>query len=525
MQVNENQFFRQMTIRICSSLDIEKSLQKCLDYLEQFIPVTVLYLHLYDPELCVLRALAFVTKDEKEKKYEMLPIPKESRKAFEDSFSTNKDVIIINDPKKDFVSGKITEIIKKPNTSYIILPLNLEGKGLGSLSIYAKGKDRYSQKHARLLSLLNEPFSIAMSNALRYKELMEFKDRLEDDNRYLHNELLHLSGDKIIGAELGLKEVMETVQQVAPLQIPLLLLGETGVGKEVIANAIHYNSSRKDGPFIKVNCGAIPDNLIDSELFGHEKGAFTGAVEKKRGRFERAHQGTIFLDEIGELPPQAQVRLLRVIQNKEIDRVGGSSPIPVDIRIITATHRNLENMVASKKFREDLWYRLNVFPIMIPPLRHRKEDIPSLVHYFVKRKSRELQFIKNPKLASGVIHKLETYEWPGNIRELENAVERALIQSFGQGITEPISFEKFGLNPKFEPASSLNQVHKTISKLDDTIEGHIRQALAATEWKIFGEKGAAQLLGMNPNTLRSKMKKLGIPFKRKDSGRTKKSKY
>ncbi len=518
MHIDENQFFRQMTIRICSSLDIEKSLQKCLDYLEQFIPTTVMYLHLYDPELCALHAIAFVTKDNKEKKYEMLPIPKESREAFEAGFLTFSDVIIINRPEEDFVAGSITEIIKRPDLSYIILPLNLEGKGLGSLSIYAKGIDLYTNEHAGLLSLLKEPFSIAMSNALRYKELMEFKDRLVDDNRYLHKELLHLSGDEIIGSELGLKEVMETVQQVAPLHIPLLLLGETGVGKEVIANAIHYNSSRKDGPFIKVNCGAIPENLIDSELFGHEKGAFTGAVSRNRGRFERAHQGTIFLDEIGELPPQAQVRLLRVIQNKEINRVGGSSQIPVDIRIITATHRNLETMVASKKFREDLWYRLNVFPIMIPPLRHRKEDIPSLVHYFIKRKSIELQYIKSPRLAPGVIHKLEAYQWPGNVRELENAVERALIQSIGQGTNEPISFEKFGLNSNIEVEKDQHQAYMKIMKFDDVMKNHILLTLKYTRWRIYGDKGAARLLGMNPNTLRSKMRKYEIPFKKNISG-------
>ena len=242
-----------------------------------------------------------------------------------------------------------------------------------------------------------------MSKALEHQEIIRLKDMLADDNRYLFDELRSASGDEIIGSDFGLKAVMRMVQQVAPLDSPVLLLGETGTGKEVIANAIHYSSPRKDGPFIKVNCGAIPETLLDSELFGHEKGAFTGAISQKRGRFERANKGTIFLDEIGELPAQAQVRLLRVLQTKEIERVGGTTSIPVDIRIISATNRNLQEMIASGRFREDLWFRLNVFPIMIPPLRQRREDIPALVHHFIERKSKELKLTERPVLAPGAI--------------------------------------------------------------------------------------------------------------------------
>jgi len=216
------------------------------------------------------------------------------------------------------------------------------------------------------------------------------------------------------------------------------LLGETGTGKEVFANAIHYSSPRKNGPFIKVNCGAIPETLLDSELFGHEKGAFTGAVSQKRGRFERANKGTIFLDEIGELPAPAQVRLLRVLQTKEIERVGGATSIPVDVRIISATNRNLQEMIASGRFREDLWFRLNVFPIMIPPLRQRREDIPALVHHLIERKSKELKLTGRPVLAPGAIDRLMAHEWPGNVRELENMIERSLIQHRGAGA---LSFE------------------------------------------------------------------------------------
>ena len=311
------------------------------------------------------------------------------------------------------------------------MALKLEGNSIGDLGLVADGLNQYTDEHARLLRLLHEPFAIAMSNALKHQEVIRFKDMLADDNRYLLDELRSVSGDEIIGSDFGLKAVMEMVQQVAPLDSPVLLLGETGTGKEVIANAIHYSSPRKDGPFIKVNCGAIPETLLDSELFGHEKGAFTGAISQRRGRFERADKGTIFLDEIGELPSQAQVRLLHVLQKKEIERVGGTSSIPVDIRIISATHRNLEEMIASGRFREDLWFRLNVFPIMIPPLRQRREDIPALVHHFIDRKSMELKLTERPVLAPGAIDRLIAYDWPGNVRELENMIERALIQHRG----------------------------------------------------------------------------------------------
>ena len=286
----------------------------------------------------------------------------------------------------------------------------------------------------RLLALLREPFAIALSNALKHQELLELKDILADDNKYLHRELFHVSGDRIIGADEGLREVMDLVRQVASLDSHVLLRGETGVGKDVIAHTIHDSSGRRDGPFIKVNCGAIVDTLIDSELFGHEKGAFTGATVQKRGYFELADHGTIFLDEIGELPLPAQVRLLRVLQYREIQRVGGSAPVPTDIRIIAATHRDLEEMVELGIFRQDLWFRLNIFPILIPPLRKRKTDIPAFVQHFIQRKSRALKLPAIPALAPQAIDRLMAYDWPGNIRELENLLERALDPQPGRAV-------------------------------------------------------------------------------------------
>jgi transcriptional regulator with GAF, ATPase, and Fis domain len=348
---------------------------------------------------------------------------------------------------------------------------------------------------------------------LRHQEVSRLKDMLADDNRYLYEELRSAAGDEIIGSDFGLKAVMRMVQQVAPLDSPVLLLGETGTGKEVIANAIHYSSRRKDGPFIKVNCGAIPETLLDSELFGHEKGAFTGAISQKRGRFERANKGTIFLDEIGELAAQAQVRLLHVLQKKEIERVGGTTSIPVDIRIISATNRNLQEMIASGRFREDLWFRLNVFPITIPPLRQRKEDIWALVHHFIERKTKELKLKERPVLGHGAIDRLVAYDWPGNVRELENVIERALIQSRG-GV---LSFET--VLARQDPGRHEGRLeaggNRTVLPLDEMTVQHIRQALEMAGGKINGPGGAAQILGIHPNTLRNRMKKLGIPYGRR----------
>jgi transcriptional regulator with GAF, ATPase, and Fis domain len=351
-----------------------------------------------------------------------------------------------------------------------------------------------------------------MANALKHREVRKLNDLLTDDNRYLHGELRRLSGDEIVGADFGLREVMHKVQQVAALGSPVLLLGETGVGKDVIANHIHYASARSSGPFVSVNCGAIPDTLIDSELFGHEKGAFTGALSQKRGRFERADGGTIFLDEIGELPPQAQVRLLRVLQSKEIERVGGVDTIPLDIRIIAATNRDLEKMVKEKNFREDLWFRLNVFPLWIPPLRERQMDIPALIQHFINLKSSELKLAAVPTLYPGAIDSLMTYHWPGNVRELENVIERELILN-PKG---PLTFDHLETAPA-QAANKTDHGSTEGKRLDDVVSLHIRRILAEAKGKINGPDGAAAMLGMNPSTLRNRMKKLGVAYGRNAS--------
>jgi transcriptional regulator with GAF, ATPase, and Fis domain len=514
MKVDENDFFRQATLKICSSLDIEKAMLRCLKYIEEFIPASEMYLNLFEPTLGVIRSLAFVTSSGSNKSFPPTPMPKEAISQIESILKAWQDVKIVNHPELHPVARTLLPHSKLSNLSVLVMILAIEGTGLGALGIIAEGKEKFTKTHAHLISLVREPFAIAMSNALRYQEVLKLKDMVDVEYRELSSELLYLSGDEIIGADFGLKRVMEMVWQVAPLDSPVMLLGETGVGKEVIANAIHYSSPRKDGPFIKVNCGAIPENLVDSELFGHEKGSFTGAITQKRGRFERADKGSIFLDEIGDLPLQAQVRFLRVLQHKEIERIGGTNPIPIDVRIIIATHRNLEEMIESGQFREDLWYRLNTFPIMIPPLRHRKEDIPALVHHFVEKKSKELKIHTPPAIASGTLERLKSYHWPGNVRELENMVERALIQSRGRKENAHLSFEYFSYPEKGQAIGALPETDHELLTLDEAVSQHIQRTLRLSKGKIYGADGAAQLLGINPNTLRSKMKKLGIPFGR-----------
>jgi transcriptional regulator with GAF, ATPase, and Fis domain len=513
MDLDENVFFREATLRICSRLNIATALRSCFDYIKLYIPMNRMSLHILDPDLNVLRFVASVGDGVMEDSERVLPLPEKGRNE-RAALLKNREVIqIMNQPDPKLGVPEIRQSLGlKPDMSAMNMALRLEGNWIGDLSLVADGLNQYADEHARLLLLLHEPFAIAMSNALKHQELIRLKDMLADDNRYLFDELRSFLGDEIVGSDFGLKAVMEMVQQVAPLDSPVLLLGETGTGKEVIANAIHYSSPRKDGPFIKVNCGAIPETLVDSELFGHEKGAFTGAIAQRRGRFERADKGTIFLDEVGELPSQAQVRLLHVLQKKEIERVGGISSIPVDIRIISATHRNLEDMIASGRFREDLWFRLNVFPITIPPLRQRREDIPALMHHFIDRKSIELKLTERPALAPGAIDRLIAYDWPGNVRELENMIERALIQHRG-GV---LSFETFLPRSVSEGRERVkDDRHRALPSLDEINARHIREALKMAGGKINGPGGAAQILGLHPNTLRKRMNKLGIPFGRR----------
>ncbi len=512
MTIDKNEFFREATLRICGNLETHRAMHACFEYLDSVIPLDTMYMEIFEQELGSMRIIARTTKEESTKMDLLVPLPQDAKDAVNiKSPEVEKrpagPVWIVNDPDTEPVTRAMLKFLDEKKSSLLGMLLIIKDKPIGSLICLALGNDRYNDEHLELLALLREPFYIALSNALAHREVNQLKDMLIDDNRYLQQELMHKSGDNIIGSNFGLKGVMEMVRQVADLDSPVLLLGETGTGKDLVANAIHHSSSRREGPFISVNCGAIPESLIDSELFGHEKGAFTGALSQKRGRFERAHKGTIFLDEVGELPLQAQVRLLRVLQNKEIERVGGTKTIALDIRVITATNRNLEEMVKENLFREDLWFRLNVFPIVLPPLRERNSDIPALLQHFILRKARELKLSSIPELEPGSIEILMEYPWPGNVRELENVVERALILNR----TGPVSFEHLRQTGKQE-STFVSKDMESLQTLDDVICRHIKNILSETNGKIHGPGGAAELLGINASTLRNRMKKLGIEY-------------
>jgi chemotaxis protein methyltransferase CheR len=330
-------------------------------------------------------------------------------------------------------------------------------------------------------------------------EIQELKEKLEAERAYLQEEIkLEYNYENIIGQSDGLKYVLYKVEQIAPSDTTVIVLGETGTGKELVARAIHGLSPRKDRALVKVNCATLPSNLIESELFGHEKGAFTGAHVRQLGRFEVANGASLFLDEIGELPMELQPKLLRVIQDGEFERLGSSGTIKVDVRVIAATNRNLEEEVRRGRFREDLWYRLSIFPITVPPLRERMDDIPLIVDFFVDKISKRLgKSIES--IPTSVMNTLQDYQWPGNVRELENVLERAVINSSG---------------PKLRLVDELKKPHKDLTTAQKTLEeverDHIVRVLEHTNWKVSGKNGAAEILGLNRSTLRARIRKLGI---------------
>ncbi|MCK5804299.1 MAG: sigma 54-interacting transcriptional regulator [Lentisphaeria bacterium] len=504
-------FFREVTLRITGHLDPGEALFRSMEYLKEFIPLDTMGLYYLDLEQLAIRTVAEVSVDGGLREYgESLPSTPLDDVLYRyvvAKMEKEDPLDIINRPLEGDPMSRMPSAFAAdlPSRSVMALRLRIEEEAFGVLLMSAAGNNRYTPEHGELITVVKEPIAITMSNARRYRELSRLKNQLRDDNLAMQQDMGSLLGSQIIGSDFGLKHVMDLVRQVAPQACPVLLLGETGTGKEVLANAIHLASSRRDGPMIRVQCGAIPEALLDGELFGHERGAFTGAIQTRRGRFERASQGTIFLDEIAELTPEAQVKLLRVLQEKEFERVGGDRTIKADVRVIAATHRDLPRMVADGTFREDLWFRLNIFPIHLPPVRERRGDIPSLVRHFVERKAREMGLLPIPEVDPNALGAALDYDWPGNVRELQNVVERALILSRGH----PLRF--LDLTP-VPPASTVVGLggDAPLATLNDAMASHIQKALELTKGRVEGPDGAARMLAVNPSTLRFRIKKLGI---------------
>jgi transcriptional regulator with GAF, ATPase, and Fis domain len=430
-------------------------------------------------------------------------------------WQATSNIKLINNLATDPVVQQLIEVafpyFQERNLSTLAMRLDIKGsRRIADVCLYAKGGGQYLSEHACLFAMLNKPLAIAVANFLTHRKLELAKERLTKSNQYLGGEMIHLTGPEIIGGSSGLRKVIEAVRQIAHLNTPVFLTGKTGVGKELVANAIQQHSQCSDGPFIKMNCGAIPESVLDSELFGHEKGAFTGAIQQRPGRFELADGGTIFLDEIGEMPLSVQVRLLRVLQDGHFERVGGITPVKTNIRVIVATHHDIPKMIQSGQFREDLYFRLNVFPIHIPPLRERQDDIPALIQYFVKKKCLKMNRPIVNSFDQNSIKQMMNYPWPGNVRELENIVERSLIlHSSG-----PLSFPNLTI-PNGEPTHIKKLTNEVkLSSLDEVNIKHITAAIVAARGKIQGPHGAAEILKINANTLRKRMIKLRIPFGR-----------
>lgn len=391
-------------------------------------------------------------------------------------------------------------LLKDGIRSYISVPLVAKGEAFGTLNIGSSEPEAYSDGDAEFLVEVAHQVGLAIQNMWAYEEITELKARLEQENVYLQEEIkTQHNFEEIVGESPAITKVLKAVETVAPTDATVLICSETGTGKELVARAVHHLSPRKGKPLVKINCATLPTNLIESELFGHERGAFTGALSRKIGRFELADGGTIFLDEIGDLPLDMQTKLLRVLQEGEFERVGGTRTIKVDVRVIAATNRDLEKAMREERFRSDLYYRLNVFPISLPALRDRKEDIELLVKHFVKkcctRIGKEIETIPQQGMDA-----LVSYRWPGNIRELENVIERAVILSEGRNL------QLEDCLPRPEATSG---AAPTVT-LDEAQRAHILEVLQLTRGKVSGERGAAQILGIKPTTLESRMKKLGI---------------
>jgi formate hydrogenlyase transcriptional activator len=428
-----------------------------------------------------------------------------------------QQAVVRGDLVKEQQSAGDQRLVAEGIQSYCVLPLVAMGNSIGTFTVWSETKNRYSEADAELLQEVANQVALAIANMKSYEEIASLKARLEKENVYLQEEIrTEHNFEEIVGNSTALLDLLRRVDQVAPTDSSVLIYGETGTGKELIARAIHNRSMRKSRPLVKVNCSAISAGLVESELFGHVKGAFTGAFERRIGRFELADGGTIFLDEVGELPLETQVKLLRVLQEREFEPVGSNRSVRVDVRIIAATNRSLRQSISAGTFRSDLYYRLNVFPLEVPPLRERGADIPQLAMFFLSRYARNLGK-RMEGVSAAATERFSSYSWPGNVRELQNVIERAVILSPGPLLEVDTDLMSVSTSetPRDTTRKEAEVVQPTdhapaLKTLDEVERDHISAVLLQTHGVIEGAKGAAKTLGMHPNTLRHRMEKLGI---------------
>jgi formate hydrogenlyase transcriptional activator len=489
---DRSQLLLQVNNTLVSNLNLRELLSSISGSLAAVMPHEAAALTLYDDSLNQLRLAAFDFPEHEGSCKTGAIIPFAGNPLGE-AFTTRKTVLIDYE-RTDANCSKMA--------SGCASPLIFRGRALGALGIKSTRPHAFSQDDADLFEQVANQVAIAVENALAYNEIETLKNKLEKEKLYLEEEIRsEYNFEEIIGSSPVLKRALQNVETVATTNSTVLIYGETGTGKELIARAIHNLSDRRERTLVKVNCAAIPTGLLESELFGHEKGAFTGAIDRRVGRFELAHQGTIFLDEVEDIPLDLQSKLLRVLQEQEFERLGSSRTLQVDVRVVAATNADLAQLVEEKKFRSDLYYRLNVFPINVPPLRERPEDIPLLVHFFAQKFAqqmrRPIESVPKETMAA-----LVGYHWPGNIRELQNLIERAVILSRGSTLEVPLGELK-------QTAKAMNHSNGGAS-LETVERDHILKVLGDAKWVIGGPSGAAARLGMNRTTLNHRMRKLGI---------------
>jgi formate hydrogenlyase transcriptional activator len=495
-------FLLEVTSALVSNLDIRQLLTAIAACVRQVKPFDYAALALYDASTKMLRmhVLEESIGAEVNQNSGAEPLLALGKSPSGWAFTARKPLLLQGLPDEKWPFELPPQFAHQSLKSGCWIPLIGREGVLGTLNVFSQCPGNFTEDDVSLLTQISGQVAIALGNAMAFKHISELKDQLAEEKQYLEDELkTEFNFEEIIGHSKPIRRVLKQIETVAPTDSTVLILGETGTGKELLARAVHNLSPRQGHTFVRVNCASIPAGLLESELFGHEKGAFTGAIAARVGRLELAHLGTIFLDEVGDIPLELQPKLLRALQEKEFERLGSTRTITTDVRIVAATNRDLEKLIASGQFRSDLFYRLNVFPITVPPLRERRDDIPLLVQYFLSKFSQRMK--KNiESIAPEGMQALCRYTWPGNIRELEHVIERSVILSTGAVLKIP----------PFEPVPAHATVSSTSSALEDIEREHIIRVLKETKGKIGGPGGAAERLGMNRTTLNSRMQKLKI---------------